>query len=243
MTVKNHQQFYNDPDLYDEVLGEHDPGELTYYKKLASKSSSLLFLGPGTGRILRNLCGGTRRVVGVEKSGKMCKKCRQNAPQAKILNSDVLKLNLKERFDLVIAPYEFLNHFDAGQLIRVLKIVAKHLQKGGVFATQLKNPHHCINRAHQSELDYVELVNKNILERGYVTYNDGQQTYTDIIERVFLDGSKNDVVTMSWYYYLVPQIKNYFSKNGLKIKKIMGNFKAAKFIKSSPLLIIEAQKS
>ncbi len=243
MAVKNHQQFYDEPELYDEVFGEHDPGELTYYKKLAASSNDLLFLGPGTGRILKELCEVNNHVVGVEKSENMCKKCRQNAPQAEILNRDVIKLNLKESFDLVIAPYEFLNHFDTKQLTQVLKVVAKHLQKGGKFVAQLKNPYHCIDRVHQSELDYVELVNENILERGYVTYNNGKQTYTDIIERVFLDGSKHDVVTMGWYYYLVPQIKNYFSKTGLKIKKIMGNFKAAKFTKSSPLLIIEASGS
>lgn len=240
MTLKNHQQFYDEPELYDEVFGEHDPGELKYYKKLASKSKNLLFLGPGTGRILKDLCNVNDHVVGVEKSENMCKKCRQNAPQAEIINLDILDLNLKEKFDLVVAPYEFLNHFNSDQLVQVLNVVKKHLQKGGKFVAQLKNPDHCTNRVHQSELDYVELINDKILERGYITYNEGKQTYTDIIERIFLDGSKHDVVTMSWYYYLVPQINNYFSKNGLKIKKIMGNFRAEKFTKSSPLLIIEA---
>ena len=240
MTLKNHQQFYDEPELYDEVFGEHDPGELKYYKKLASKSKNLLFLGPGTGRILKDLCNVNDHVVGVEKSENMCKKCRQNAPQAEIINLDILDLNLKEKFNLVVAPYEFLNHFDPEEFYKVLKIVTKHLQKGGTFVAQLKNPYHCVGRVHQSELDYVELINDKILERGYITYNEGKQTYTDIIERVFLDGSKHDVVTMSWYYYTMPQIRDYFSRSGLKTKVVMGNFRGIKFTKPSPLLIVEA---
>jgi|GEM_PF-5009089 trans-aconitate methyltransferase len=243
MTFKNHQQFYNDPKLYDKILGEHDLGELEYYKKLASKTKSLLFLGPGTGRLLKEVCGPDRVVVGVEKSENMCVACRQNAPQAEIINQDVLELNLKERFDLAVAPYEFLNHFDSKHLPRVLGTVAKHLKRCGNFVAQLKNPYHCIGRVHQSELDYVELAGKNVLERGYITYNNSQQTYTDIIERVPLDGGEHDVITMDWYYYLIPQLESYFLKSGLKIKRLMGNFKRAKFAKTSPLLIVEAQKS
>lgn len=242
MTLKNHQQFYDEPELYDQILGEHDPGELEYYKKLASKSKNLLFLGPGTGRILKKLCEVNGRVVGVEKSKNMSKICRQNAPQAQIINDDVLKLNLEERFDLMIAPYEFLNHFEPEQLAQVLKIVSKHLQKNGIFVAQLKNPHHCVGRLHQSDLDCVEIIDEKILEKSYITFNEGQQTYTDIIERILLDGRKHDVVTMNWHFYFLNQLKGFFSSDGLKIMNVKGDFNRSKFTKNSPLLLVEAQK-
>ena len=240
MAYKNHQQFYDDPKLYDEVLAGSDPGELEYYKRLAAAGRNLLFLGPGTGRILKSLSEVNSGVVGVERSKNMAQKSAKNAPEATIINQDILNLKLKEKFDLVIAPYEFLNHFDTEKLNRVLKVVAEHLSAGGRFITQLKNPYHCAGRLHSAELDYVGLSGKDILEKTYVAFDESKQMYTDYIERTSLSKNTQDLVVMTWYYYFPKQLEVYYKKAGLKTGNVMGKFNGAKFTKTSPLLIIEA---
>lgn len=240
MSHKNHQQFYNDANLYDAVLWEDSEHEQELYVEYASKAKSVLYLGCGSGRILSSLLNVCPDVVGVDSSEGMCKKSRENCPNATVICTDVLKLSLSKTFDLVIAPYEFLNHFDSLQLSTLFSLVSKHLNKGGVFVSQIKNAYHCIDKAHMSELSYIDMVPGNIVEKGYVTYDNKHKRYYDYIERIHLDTQEYNLITMGWYYYFPEDLQPIFTKNDLTVKHVYGEFSKTAFSKDSSVCIIDA---
>lgn len=243
MPHKTTKEFYDDPKLYDAILYEDHDREPEYFARSASGAKSALYLGAGTGRLLKGLCKKGRRVVGVEYSAKMCDKCREEVPGAEIICLDALKLDLHENFDIVIAPYEFLNHFDAASLERMLKTVHKHLSDKGLFCAQLKNPYQCLEGSTRARLEYVEVTKDGFFEKGYFSRDVFDQRYYDYIERIDLKTNKYDLITLSFYYYFLKDLRAMFKKASLRITGTFGDFSREKFDRDSDVLLIEARKA
>lgn len=102
----------------------------------------VLELGCGTGRILIPLACAGFTVTGIDTSGDMIAICKERLgyepeevlARATVLQQDVRDLNLQERFDLIIAPCNFLNYFTVpGDLERVLAKIREHLAPEGTF--------------------------------------------------------------------------------------------------------------
>lgn len=107
--------------LYDATEGHMRPwaAEIAFYRRLADPPPrAILEVGCGTGRIAWPLAADGHRVLGLDLSGPMLERARQQAaehpPEAAgriaFAQADMRHLQLGRRFDLVILPYRVFNH-------------------------------------------------------------------------------------------------------------------------------------
>ena len=133
MVIHSCEDLYNNPDLYDAtyvgLTNEHSDD--SFYQSLIKKDQNILYLGSGSGRLLKKLVTINPNIIGVELAQPMIDNCKKILPNAKVIHANVLDLNLDQKFDLIIAPYRFISHFDKSGLGKLFQVVAKHLISGG----------------------------------------------------------------------------------------------------------------
>ncbi len=113
------------------------------YLGFASKHGPrVLELGCGTGRILVSLALAGHTVTGVDVSESMLAVCRERLSyepseaqrRARLISTDARRLDLPDRFDLVMAACGFIEYFhEAGGVEEVLQTALRHLDKDGVL--------------------------------------------------------------------------------------------------------------
>jgi SAM-dependent methyltransferase len=129
---------------YDSVVGPR--GDVARYlhrliKRYHPKAKSVLELGCGSGSML-SLLAKHYRAVGIDSSKGMLQLAKQKAPQAKLIHGDITNFNLNQRFDVVLCPFDTINHvtsFNAWK--RVFSLTHKHLAPGGVFVFDVNTEH------------------------------------------------------------------------------------------------------
>ncbi len=152
------REHYEDAVLYDhEYKRRRD--DIRWYQKLAAdelgapsvkKPQSILELGCGSGRMLLPLARDGYRVVGVDAAPKMLARCRERVEKAgkavaarvELHEGDFRAIDLRERFQLVICPFNaFMHLYQREDVERFLAVVHAHLAPGGLFAFDVLNPH------------------------------------------------------------------------------------------------------
>lgn len=138
---------YDDADLYDaHYLSYRD--DLPFYTRLAADvGSPVLELGAGTGRVTEALARAGHNVVAVERSAAMLRRAETRLAaaglheQVRLVAGDMRDLSLRQRFPLVIAPFNTLMHaYTLDDQDRTVGVVADHLDDGGAFAFDLYVP-------------------------------------------------------------------------------------------------------
>lgn len=88
----------------------------------------------GTGRIIGYLIKRTQTSVGVDISESMLARCREKAPQAKIINADITKNDVlgNESFNLITA-FRFFPNAQTKLRNEAIQCLAKHLTPDGLF--------------------------------------------------------------------------------------------------------------
>ncbi|MEZ4470521.1 MAG: class I SAM-dependent methyltransferase [bacterium] len=121
-----------DPDLYDRLHTGND-GDVAFYRRWCAGASGVLELGCGSGRILAALAADGHTLVGVDLHPGMCARARARVPGARIVEADMAEVDLGERFDRVLLPYNSLYCApdDAG-VVAVLARAAHHLRPEGL---------------------------------------------------------------------------------------------------------------
>jgi len=143
------REHYQDPALYDFEYRRRRV-DVNFYRALASEvgAEPILELGCGTGRLLIPLVRDGRRVVGVDRSVPMLEVARarlartgRRARQAQLVRADFCALGLRARFQLVLCPFNTLQHVYAqADMAALLASVRSMLAPGGRFAFDLMNP-------------------------------------------------------------------------------------------------------
>ncbi len=88
----------------------------------------------GTGSLLALAHGARFEMTGVDVSAPMLAIARKNAPEARIVHSDIRELSLKLRYDVITCVFDSLNYLvTIRDIARVFKRVEDHLGDGGVF--------------------------------------------------------------------------------------------------------------
>lgn len=136
------------------------------------KKGELLDLGAGTGLITEMFLKedyGPATLVDYSQGMLNKAKKRKGLKGSKFIKADIRKLNLKKKFDLIISFFSFgsFSYFDEEELDKILKIVHKHLKKGGIFAI--------LGHAQVSEFKKFF----KPLEKGIYTLNYEKKFYTD----------------------------------------------------------------
>lgn len=96
--------------------------------------ASVLDLGCGTGEPLAQFfIERGFKVIGVDGSEKMIELCRKRFPNEEWLVADMRELNLKRKFDVILAWHSFF-HLDKASQRAMFPLFAAHLKPNGILA-------------------------------------------------------------------------------------------------------------
>ena len=121
---------------YDQVVGDREE-VACYFRALISryhpKALSLLELGCGSGSMLKPLSK-YYKCTGIDLSKSMLAMAANKAPKAHLILGDITKFNLNQKFDVVICPFDTINHITSFSGWRkVFKNAHNHLNSSGIF--------------------------------------------------------------------------------------------------------------
>jgi 2-polyprenyl-3-methyl-5-hydroxy-6-metoxy-1,4-benzoquinol methylase len=140
--------------------------DLEFYSKWSR--STILELCSGTGRLSIPLSKLGFEVVGVDSCSSMIEQAKSKArtenSKLQFVQADIRHLNLLQKFDTVIIPFNSLQHiYTVTDIIKVFEVVKNHLAPNGHFIFDIFNPsiHYMAAQEHQSIL-----VKKMHLEDG-----------------------------------------------------------------------------
>ena len=141
---------YEDALYYDQAYRRrrHD---VRYYAALAGKARTpVLELGCGTGRVTLAMAEAGAEVVGVDAMQPMLARAKERLAKSKravrervrFVKGDLRTMRLRERFSLVVAPFNVLNHLYARKdFERAFATVRAHLAPKGRFVFDVIMPY------------------------------------------------------------------------------------------------------
>jgi len=140
-TYEELRKFYNRfSQFYDKFVRENNtPAAKFLISKLKlSKGAKILDLAAGTGLVSEQLVSkGYRNITLLDYSPKMLAlaKKKKSLKGCKFIRQDIRKLNLKEKFDLIISVFAFAYsaYYKPEEMPRLWKLVWKHLKPGGIL--------------------------------------------------------------------------------------------------------------
>lgn len=247
MTTAKHKAFlgykelYSNPLQYDDTFVGGSDGEVEFYSDLVKRAKNVLYLGSGSGRLLKDFLKVNKNITGVEIQKEMVELSKKYLPSAKIIEADALKLELHETFDLVIAPYIFACHFKSGDVAKLFGAVSKHLEKGGLFVGDMFSPYLPHDRTINGEIDDI-VIDGDVVEKVYCIYDHEDQMCYEYVEKTNMKTHDYSMVEMPWNYYYPEQVENMLTKSGLKVKHWYGTFQKDPMTKDTPELIWVAEK-
>jgi SAM-dependent methyltransferase len=121
---------------YDHVVGSRS--DVAHYLrtlilKYHKGARTVLELGCGSGSMLE-LLSRHYSCDGVDLSKSMLRIARAKAPKARLHHGDICAFELKRRFDVVLCPFDTINHVTSfAKWKRVFARAHQHLSPGGVF--------------------------------------------------------------------------------------------------------------
>lgn len=142
-------EHYQNPLLYDHEYRRRR-ADVNYYRRTtAAYGGDVLELGCGTGRVLVPLLRDGHRVVGVDRSQPMLRRCAARIARlspgrrqrAELVRADFRDLAFSRRWPLIICPFNTMMHlYDREDLQRFFSSVRRHLAPGGRFCFDVLNP-------------------------------------------------------------------------------------------------------
>ncbi|MGL1931345.1 MAG: class I SAM-dependent methyltransferase [Desulfotalea sp.] len=123
-------------ELYDKEM-EGFEEDFPFYCKYINKKDSILEVGCGTGRISSKLNCAGYNITGLDYSPTMLKKANQRNPNLPIVQADITTTKLKDKYDKILAPYNFLNLFHGRNIGKVLQNLLAHLNPKGKILCEL----------------------------------------------------------------------------------------------------------
>jgi SAM-dependent methyltransferase len=140
---------YERPRYYDHAYRTHTR-DVAFYAELARACRGpVLELGAGTGRVTLGMLRAGAQVVAVDQSAPMLARARERLQKLPVEQrarvefhrADLRKLRLRQRFGLVIAPFNlFMHMYTRDDVERALDTVHRHLRPGGRFALDVLMP-------------------------------------------------------------------------------------------------------
>lgn len=121
-------------------LNPEVPNDLPFYEeRIPADDARILELGCGTGRVLVSLVEKCGFILGVDSSAAMLSLCRQKladkgipASRAAVRQADITKVQLGERFDLIIAPFRVFQNLETdAEVSGFFETVRRHLSASG----------------------------------------------------------------------------------------------------------------
>lgn len=147
--VRGSVEHYEDPLLYDHEYRRRRADVNFYRQVAASAGGDLLELGCGSGRVMVPLLRDGHRVMGVDLSRPMLRRCAerisrlavQRRSRAQLVRADFREYTFSRRWPLIICPFNAMMHlYSREDISRFLACVRRHLAPGGHFCFDVLNP-------------------------------------------------------------------------------------------------------
>jgi SAM-dependent methyltransferase len=148
-TVSGESALYQRPRYYDHAYRSHTR-DLAFYVELARRAKGpVLELGAGTGRVTLALLRAGVQVTAVDRSTAMQARASERVARlpagqragVRWVAGDLRRLRLRERFALVLAPFNLLMHmYTRADLEQALAAVHRHMQPRARFAFDVLMP-------------------------------------------------------------------------------------------------------
>lgn len=193
-------------------------------KLLSKKNSRILDVGCGIGLYSIALSKLGHSVCGVDISPQMINHAKRLCQNCEFIISDILKLELHKKFDLIIFTYSTFNFFSSTQRNKFLKKMYSFLNPDGIFYFESIRfmPHEMQSKVFIFEKDDNDFLQSN------------KNVSLIINDQVWQPNRKK----MNLYYYYVLQNKNvkkdkismyYYSHNEYKYLLIKAGFNQIEF--------------
>ena len=216
-------------------------------------AKSILELAVGTGRVAIPLAKAGHRVVGVDYAADMLRIARRKRDAAGIsprqltlVNQNVLRLNLREKFDWIVLLFNtFLAFPTLKEQDAVLQGVARHLKPGGKFWVQMFQPNLDILAKPKSEkldpaLMYIPELKRTVYRETTVVRDQAKQTQEVIFTYRWFDPKgrpREERLRFDLTYIFPRELRILLERNGLRIEKLYGDYDGSPLTADSPRII------
>lgn len=230
---------YKDPDAYDDAYPGY-LGDLDYYLK-KSKKGNVLYLGVGTGRIFGEIYKANKKTIGIDYSKDMVDRLVAKHPEMKgnLQIKDALKAQFpRGSFDLIIAPYSFLQCFAYKDVEKMLKRINPWLKKDGVFLTDAFSAFLIPFKAMGLEANLTKATDPKV--SIYIQYDHLLQTMKELT--VVESKGVKKLIEMSMWYHFPSEIVRALESAGFKTKTFGDYGKNGFSSKDHDVVVFESKK-
>ncbi len=243
MDYTQYRALYDYPTKYDKTFSgsSSKKDEIHFYSNYVRQAKEVLYLGTGSGRLLKEFLPIQKNITGVEISKRMVACTKKAFPKCHIIHQNALTLKVEKKFDLIIAPYRFLCHFDRKDADVLFGVVKKHLTKGGIFVGDIFSPYIPHDRSIHCEIEEINIESSEV-EKVYNCYDHEKQLCIEIVEKLNTKTNKHTYVKMPFYYFYPEDLRVLAKKNNLEVSNIYGSFQKESLNKHKPDLIFEITK-
>lgn len=256
-------------DYYDEspiVRGRTQ--DVAFYRDAVHEyGDPVLELGCGTGRITLALAEAGHRVTGLDISERMLERCNQKRAalpteareRMHLVQGDMTKFDLGEKFRLVIIPFRPMQHLlEVEQQISCLESVRRHLWPEGrrsgerrgrlildVFQTDAERMH---DPEYQKEGPVAEYAMPDgrrvrIAERVKGFHRAQQRNDVEMIFYVTDANGKEERMVFAWTlrYFFRYEVEHLLARCGFRVSAVYGDFDRSPLVDTSPEMIFVAE--
>jgi SAM-dependent methyltransferase len=249
---------YARPRYYDHAFRAHKR-DIEHYVALARRARGpVLELGAGTGRVTLALLRAGIEVTAVDRSADMLARARERAgalPRAdqarlRLVQGDLRTLKLKQRFPLVLAPFNlFMHMYTRDDLERALACVRAHLQPRGKLAFDVLMPDLGVlrrdpNRYYRCRPVFDPSDGRRYAYAERFAYDPHKQLQTVTMQFQRLDKpSEEHEIVLALRFYFPSELEALLHYNGFRVLSHQGDFAGAALDADSESQVIVAALS
>src|SRR5947207_2407170 len=220
---------------------------------LPKKRQSILELAVGTARAAIPIAQAGHRVIGVDYDARMLAIAQRkrdavglSEKQLKLTRQDVLRLDLRQRFDWICIFFNTLVNFTTlEQQDRLLEGVRKHLKRTGHFWIDIFNPDlNLLARPRTANLDpvlfYVPQLDRTVSRHTEIRPDPVNQRQHVIFHYRWFDRAgheRKEKVEFDLTFLFPRELRLLVERNGMRIESIYGNYDGSKLTNDSPRII------
>lgn len=257
------------PALYDSFIADYydespivraRTQDVAFYRRAVEEfGDPVLELGCGTGRITMALAEIGKRVTGLDLSERMLEQAarkrsalnKEERERVHLVQSDMSKFELGEKFRLVIIPFRPFQHLrEVRDQMDCLERVRKHLKPGGrlildVFQTDPERMHDPVHMRESSLVDYKTADGRQvrISERVAAFHRADQINDVEMIYSVQHPDGRKERLVFAWplRYFFRYEVEHLLARCGFRVTAEYGDFDRTPIRDDSPEMIFVAE--
>ena len=206
-----------------EILHEKAPAdELQFYLSYAKKDMRILEPLCGSGRFLVPFLKYGFDISGMDLSEEMLAKLKQKAPNAQVIQTDIVKYSVEEKFDYIFIPSGSISLFTNMDICKnILKKVKELLKPGGkfVFAVDTVFDRCADNSDYRASVSVKTKEGFDLVLKGKNYYDEQSQTqFSPSIYELYSGAELIQSETMDFqtHLYRYGEMEQYLKECGFK---------------------------